>query len=258
MAFLQVADDGHRRILTIRRPERLNALGTKLADELLLALDEARTLPPQVRMLVITAEPVITGSACTWIAGGDLKELNLLKNRSDVMQYADKMRRFCRGLDELAVPVIVAVDGAAIGGGAELALAGDLRFATRRSYWDFKQLKVGLPTGYGSAARLVQLLGLARAQALLYQCQKLTAEQALSFGLVSAVAVDATALRALLAQACSELASLAPEALLAQKRMLKAATFAATDQLELEAFCSAWRNPTHTQFLERYGAKDTP
>src|SRR5262249_1671849 len=140
---------------TIARPERGNALGTTVAAELLGALADLGGDADTPRAVVLTAECVSKGSQRTWIAGGDLKELAAIASGREARAYAASLWAFIDGLAKLPMPVIVAVDGAAIGGGAELALAGDLRLATAASTLDFKQLRVGLATGYGSAKRLV-------------------------------------------------------------------------------------------------------
>lgn len=245
-------------VLTIDRPERGNALGTTIARELSAALAELPTKHAGIRALVLRATPVVKGSRRTWIAGGDLKELAQLGTRSEAEAYAKMLNAFCRQLDALPIPVIVAVDGAAIGGGAELALAGDLRLATEASSWEFKQLKVGLAAGYGTTRRLVELVGLARAQDLLFRCLRLDAAEALALGLVSQVLPDEAALDAAIAALCSELAELAPEALAAQKRMLKGAVSlhpGAAAGAELDAFGAIWRNPAHAKFLDSFSAR---
>jgi enoyl-CoA hydratase/carnithine racemase len=255
MQVLTIRRQGTAEIWSISRPERGNGIGTTLAAELTAGLAELRARPEPPRALVLTAVPVVKGALRTWVAGGDLTELAALRSAEEGKAYAASLSRFLSGLDALPFPVAVAIDGAAIGGGAELALAGDFRVATRASSLEFKQLKAGLATGYGSARRMVELIGLGRAQGLLYRCQTIGAEEALAVGLIHQVVDDDGALKRAVDAVCSEWERLAPEALAAQKRMLWHAVRShpgAAREAELDAFTGVWGKPGHRAFLERW------
>lgn len=254
-SFLKIREhDGHLE-WRIDRPERLNGLGPTLARELADALAELRNGAAPPRVLVISATPVQKGTRRTWIAGGDLKELSGLMSQGEAWSYAATLSGFAAGLEELPCPVVVAVDGAAIGGGAELALAGDLRLATRASSFEFRQLKVGLATGYGGARRLVELVGLGHAQGLLYRTATVSADEAARIGLVHEVVEGEAALKERLATLTAELASLSPQALAAQKAMLRLATKGhpgAARGAEADLFARVWRNPEHQKYLSDF------
>ena len=237
----------------ISRPERLNAIGTTLAAELTDSLSLLRQTPsPEIRALVITAATVHRGDRSIWIAGGDLKELATLRTKSEARAYANTMRVFCEELERLPFPVITVMDGAAIGGGAELALAGDIRLATVRSSMEFKQLKIGLATGYGAASRLVQLLGKSKAQSLLYFCETLDAEQAHAGGLIHRLITSATPED--IGKAITPILSLEPAAVSAQKKMLRLAIEApgAAHTWADDIFESIWLNETHAHTLSTW------
>lgn len=246
----------------IARPERGNALGPTLAAELTALAQEltARLAapPPKPRCLVMTAEPAGDGARRTWIAGGDLKELVHEGSQSQGERYAASLSDCIAGLDRLPLPVVIAVDGDAIGGGAELALAGDIRVMTRASRLVFRQLAVGLATGYGGARRLVSLVGLSRAQDLLFSGRTVTADECLAMGLVHEVVEDAAAMGRRLVERAAELAALEPAALAAQKAMLWHAVHShpgAARAAELALFRELWGNPTHRRFLAQFNAK---
>jgi len=237
----------------ISRPDRLNALGTVLAQELTDTLEFARqNLPPEIRAIVITAESVERPGRAIWIAGGDLTELALLTTQQEGRSYAQSMRCFCEGLETLTIPVITVVDGAAIGGGAELALAGDIRFATVRSFFEFKQLKLGLATGYGASSKLVELLGKSRAQSLLYFAETLDAEMAHSVGLIHKLISSASASD--ISAAILPILKLEPSALAAQKKMLRLASSQPSGDHRWadEIFESIWMNTTHKKNLNDF------
>lgn len=252
---VSVESVGNHRFLRwhIHRPERMNAIGTSIAGELTDALALARREPPHgVRALVITAETVVRDSKATWIAGGDLTELAALTEQQAGQSYAAMMNRFCLELELLPIPVITLVDGAAIGGGAELALAGDIRLATQRSTFEFRQLKMGLATGYGGASRLCTLIGKAKAQQLLYFCETLTASIAQDLGVVHRVLTSASDISGIL----ESLAELEPLALAAQKQMFHLATDRNSNAgMEVRIFGRLWGNNTHLKMLEKFKRK---
>jgi enoyl-CoA hydratase len=242
---------------TINRPERLNGIGPTLVRDLgaALAAVQGRAAHDRPVLLSVTAKPVVNGERRTWIAGGDLKELAGVEGSSGAKSYGGATANILRGLDALPMPVVVALDGDAIGGGAELALAGDLRIATRASRLVFKQLEIGLATGYGTTRRLVALVGLARAQEILLTARTLTAEEALALGLVHEVVADDKALTARVEALAGLFATLEPKAVAAQKHMLRLAVTehpGAAQREEIATFAALWGNETHKKTLARF------
>lgn len=262
MTFVKITKRGLVERWTIARPERSNALGTVIAAELtaaLAALTQSLSAPQAPRVLVVGATPVVKGLRRTWIAGGDLKELTTLDTAASAHAYAASLAALINGLDELPIPVVMAVDGAAIGGGAEFAIGGDIRLATRSSSWAWKQLRVGLATGYASCARLVGLVGAARAQGLLFLGEVTSCDEALRLGLTHRLVDDAESLAHLIETVTEDLCTLAPEALSAQKAMLRRAADAdrrTTTDAELALFAGIWRNPRHAEFLATFTGKE--
>lgn len=266
MSFVKVNESGRVETWTISRPERFNALGTTLARELNERVDDlhrrivtwqaapsANVLP--VRALVITTEPSRRGRSPIWIAGGDLKELSQLTTAAEGRAYAAMLSRFCRCLEELPIPVVAAIHGGVIGGGAELALATDLRIGTKMTYFEFRQLRVGLATGYGGTKRLVDLVGKASAQRLLYLGRSIFADECLRLGLLHQVVPDDKDMNDTVQQTVQELVNLEPRAIAAQKEMFRIATDAhpgAAFGAELEVFGKIWMNPSHKKFLSTF------
>lgn len=250
MTFVRIEKTGPVERWTIDRPERGNALGTSVATELQAAL-----VGFSGRILVLGAAPVVKSARRTWIAGGDLKELAGIDTREAAAAYATSLAGFIDGLDALPVPVIVTVDGAAIGGGAELALAGDVRLATRAARWEFRQLRVGLATGYASAGRLVRMFGAARATGLVFLGETIESDEALKLGVTHRVVEGAAELEALTQSVVQDLLSLSPEALAAQKAMFRLAAPASGAAGEVARFAEIWRNPGHARFLDGFVGK---
>ncbi|TWW08165.1 hypothetical protein E3A20_27060, partial [Planctomyces bekefii] len=276
-AELSITFQWHACFLTIHRPDRGNSLSPRLIADLHRALDlvvaslglptensppeNSRTTPTPVA-LVITASPVESaspkGQSRTWVAGGDLKELAKLTSPAEGARFAASASHFLDRLDQLPWPVIIAIDGDAIGGGAELAVAGDIRLATASSRLLWKQIRVGLATGFGSAKRLVDRIGVSRAQDLLFGEKTLTADDAHRLGLWTEVLEDRQQLENAIKQRLSGLCSLSKEALAGQKQMFWSATRShpgAAADAEIDVFQKIWGNPTHQAFMNQFGAK---
>jgi enoyl-CoA hydratase/carnithine racemase len=253
MSYLAVEHRKDRSIWRLARPERANGLGTTLAAELLEACEALQDASS--RVLVLTADPIVKDGRATWVAGGDLKELAALTDQDAAAEYADMLGRVCATLSAVPIPVIAAIDGAAIGGGAELALWCDERLMTARSSLEFKQLKVGLACGYGTTKRLCDLVGMAKAQSLIYRCMTLSAVDAYSAGLCSEVVEGERDLEASVDAAVARWQALSPRAIAAQKAMFWNAANGhpgAARLAELQLFRGAWGNPQHRHFLERF------
>jgi enoyl-CoA hydratase/carnithine racemase len=262
MTFIHRQTMGSLEVWRISRRDRLNAIGPSIAFELLQYCREITTrteplrqstsvLGEAPRALAIHAEPVPAASGKIWIAGGDLKELATY-NQTQAREYAGAMQEVCQLLEDLAIPVVMSLDGSAIGGGAEFYLAGDIRLATRDSMLDFRQLKVGLPCGFGGTARLSRLVGHAHAQRLLLTTAKIDAHQASTLGIAHTLFDNSDECIKHARHQAEEWSLLSPQAIAAQKRMLRQALPLHATQQNLSDFVSVWRNPAHQNFLDSF------
>ena len=173
--------------LTINDQTHRNALGLEIGKLLLEKLMELRDSIGDLKAVVLSANPVMSKSgADIWVAGGNLKELAGF-NKQQARTYVELYTNIGICITEIPVPVICFINGAAIGGGAELALWCDLRVMTEDASLSFKQTKLGLATGYGGCSRLSSLLGVAKASDILLRARSLTSNQALDLGLCSLV-----------------------------------------------------------------------
>ena len=245
---------------TIDRPARGNGLGPSVIARLVELLGEFKqTLQPS-RALVVTASPVSSGSRRIWVAGGDLKELSTLESADSAYLFAHSVSLFLHDLATLPIPVVMVVDGEAIGGGAEFALGGDIRIATKGSFFDFKQVQMGLATGFGGAQRLSQLVGFTRAESLIYGAQRISASEARDIGLIHAVAEDAQGLNQLLQDWIQRLVSIESTALAAQKKMFCLSRSALSENVrqgEARLFSEIWNNPVHRIRVQEFLTKST-
>lgn len=167
-------------ILTLNRPDKLNALNTELFNE----LDDAITkveLDDSIKLLILTGE-----GEKAFAAGADIKELNQSDKNSGKL-FSQKGSKVMRRLELLNIPVIAAVNGFALGGGCELAMSCHIRFASDNAKFGQPEVNLGILPGYGGTQRLPRLVGVAKAIELTISGNIIGANDALNIGLVNQV-----------------------------------------------------------------------
>lgn len=173
-------------VVTIDRPEALNALNGELMFELATALDLLEG-DLEVRALVLT------GAGRAFVAGADVANLAQLDDAFSGREAALAGQDLMNSLAALPFPTIAAINGFALGGGLELALACDLRVAAPTAKLGLPEVGLGLIPGYGGTQRLPRLVGAGRALDLILTGRHVGADEALAMGLVNRVADDAVA-----------------------------------------------------------------
>lgn len=167
-------------IITINRPEKLNAINQQVMTDLNDALVEVEN-DPGVRSVIITGS-----GEKSFVAGADIKEFIGL-NADQGKDLAKRGQDVFFKIENFSKPVIAAVNGFALGGGAELAMACHFRVASDNAKFGQPEVNLGLIPGYGATQRLVQLVGKGRAMELLLTGQTIDAQTALQYGLVNHV-----------------------------------------------------------------------
>jgi enoyl-CoA hydratase/carnithine racemase len=170
-------DDGLA-VLTIDRPHARNAIALDTMEQLEKALDAAAG----ARALVIKG-----AGDRAFVSGGDLKELSTLRTQEDASAMAKRMRSICDQLASFPAPVIAALNGHAFGGGAEVAVAADIRVAADDIKIAFNQVELEIMPAWGGAERLAALVGRGRALLLAGTGTTLNAVEAERIGLVDLV-----------------------------------------------------------------------
>lgn len=171
---------GAAAVITLNRPDRMNALSRDALIELGRAAREA-IADREVRALVLTG-----AGDKAFCAGADLKERKGMTDdevRAQLGRYREEMGAF----DRSAKPVVAAINGVALGGGLELALACDLRVVAPSALLGLPETSLGIIPGAGGTQRLPRLVGEARAKEMILLGRRLTAEEALEWGLVNRV-----------------------------------------------------------------------
>jgi len=172
--------DQNKAIIKLNRPEALNALNQETLSELGSALDEIRN-DPEVKVVLITAE-----GQKAFSAGADLKEASSL-DEAGVKELIELGQGVYRKIDDLPKPVLVAVNGIALGGGVEMSLAGDVRVASETAKLGSPEVNIGLIPGWGGTQRLPKILGKGKAAELILTGGVIDAKEAERVGLVDRV-----------------------------------------------------------------------
>ena len=177
------------RTLTVNRPEKLNALNSEVMAALDAALDAARG-DASVGVVVITG-----AGEKSFIAGADIGELSKL-TPVEGRAHARRGQAVLAKLETLGKPVIAAVNGYALGGGCELALACTIRVASENARFGQPEVKLGILPGYGGSQRLSRIVGKGRAMQLCLTAEQIDAAEAYRIGLVNKVVPAGQALAA--------------------------------------------------------------
>jgi len=219
----------HVATLTLNRPKVLNALNAQLLGELRAGLEQLEN-DSRVRAIIITG----TGDRA-FAAGADIAELNAIPDALGGARKARSGQGLTLYVERMRTPVIMAVNGFALGGGCELAMAGDIRIASDNAKFGQPEVNLGLMPGFGGSQRSTRLVGRGMAMFLCLSGDTIDAQMALQIGLVDRVVPQAELLDA--AQKLAQtIASKAPLAVAATKRAINnGAHLAIADALELEA-----------------------
>ncbi|WP_026918623.1 enoyl-CoA hydratase-related protein [Gordonia shandongensis] len=212
-------DDRGVALLEIDRPDRMNALDGP-ASRRIIGVCEQWAGRDDIRVVVLrgrggsfSAGADVAGMASDAAASGGFDEA---ASRA-IIENGSTLVRAVRGL---AVPVVASIDGPAVGIGASLAVAADLLYATRRSYFLLAFVNIGLMPDGGASAVFAAAMGRARANALALLGEKLPADEAAAHGLINTVVDDADALDAAVEHAVSRLVAASPDALALTKSAL--------------------------------------
>ncbi len=167
-------------LITINRPKTLNALNTDLLSEIFKALEEVEK-NPDIRVLILTGS-----GEKAFVAGADITELAEL-NTLAAKFFAANGHKTMSKLQDLPIPVIAAVNGFALGGGLELALACDFIYASDNAKFGLPEITLGLIPGFGGTQRLSRIIGKNQAKELIFTGKMMSATQAAQMGFVNKV-----------------------------------------------------------------------
>jgi enoyl-CoA hydratase len=217
--------------ITLNRPESLNAFNKEVIEEILQALEDIKA-DENTRVVILTG-----AGEKAFSAGADIKAMkgmNALKAR-ELSLMGEKL---CNALENLEKPVIAAINGYALGGGLEVAMACDIRIASENARMGQTEINIGLIPGWGGTQRLPRLIGKTKAKELIFTGKIIDAKTAEQLGIVNMV-VPADKLKEAVHQFALELASKAPVALKVAKSLINKGSEISLDAaiaLEREGF----------------------
>lgn len=209
--MLTVRTEGRVAVLTLDRPDRLNALSAGLADALSAALSSLRA-NEDVRALVVA------GAGRAFSAGADLTEIEACTTAYEFRAFVERLTRVFGELEEFPKPSVAAIHGFAFGGGLELALACDLRVAERGARLGLPEAKLGVLPGAGGTQRLPRLVPMGIAKEMILTGEPISAERGHEIGLVNELA-DPGEVLSVACGLAGRLAAGSPLALAAGKRL---------------------------------------
>lgn len=166
--------------ITINRPEVLNAINVDVISELSSAIDTVAE-DDSIRVVIITGK-----GERSFCAGADIRYVVNI-SPIEAERYGSSVHAMLNKIENLEKPVIAAINGYALGGGCEIALACDIRIASSNAQIGQTEVKIGIPPGWGGTQRMLKILGPAKAKELIFTGDMIAADEALKIGLVNKV-----------------------------------------------------------------------
>jgi enoyl-CoA hydratase/3-hydroxyacyl-CoA dehydrogenase len=246
--------------LTLDRPDALNAISDRMQQEVIAAFERFGELDEASDGVTVRAV-VITGAGDRAFSSGfDVEEMSDITSYSDRKRIPERFIEMTDAIEEFPSPVVAEIDGLCLGGGLEIALACDFRYASERSSFAQPEVDFGVLPGGGGAQRLSLVVGVSRAKELCMTGKRISAEQAASEGIVDH-AYPAPDLREEVAELCDALSTKPPLAV----RMIKQAADRTREvgyEEALEYGSQAWPSLASTRDYEKaveaFGTDDTP
>ena len=255
MTYINYESNEQVGIITINRPEALNALNTAVLMEIDLVLDQIDL--ENTRCLIITG-----AGEKAFIAGADVAEMSDM-NEDQARVFGEFGNAIFRRIESLSMPVIAAINGYALGGGNELALSCDIRICSANAVFGQPEAGLGITPGFGGTQRLARVIGsTSKAKEILFTCRNIKAEEAKEIGLVSAVYPSESLMEEALKMA-NRIASQAPIAVGNIKKAVNEGLempIEAAIQLEVDLFSACFATDDQKEgmqaFLEKRKIKD--
>ncbi|MDD7433837.1 MAG: enoyl-CoA hydratase-related protein [Peptoniphilaceae bacterium] len=180
MEFVQYQSENHIATITIDRPKALNALNTQVLSELEQVVDAIDVQDVYVAIITGAGEK-------SFVAGADIAQMSGL-NEEEGRDFGEGGNRVFRKIETHPIPFIAAINGFALGGGNELAMSCDIRYASENAVFGQPEVGLGITPGFGGTQRLARVIGsTSAAKEILYSAKNIKAEEALRLGLVSKV-----------------------------------------------------------------------
>jgi enoyl-CoA hydratase len=238
--------------ITINRPNKLNALDATVIAELRAAVEELGRDGTRVAILTGAGDKA-------FVAGADIEAMSRM-TAAEAKRFAEAGQGLALAIESAPFVAIAAVNGFALGGGCELALACDFIYASERARFGQPEVNLGLLPGFGGTQRLARRIGLGRARELVYSGRQVAAERARELGLVNEV-VPAAELRDRVRAVAQEIATKAPLAVAGAKRVISRGydiALEAACELEATAFATLFASEDMREGTAAFLSKRAP
>ncbi len=250
---IDLAFQDHIAIITINHPDKLNALNAERLRALFLRFEEA-SLNGDCRAIILTG-----AGDRAFIAGADITAMATM-TQEEAYAFGALGHSLARAIEQAPQPVIAAINGFALGGGCELALACDIRIAAANAIFAQPEVVLGVPPGWGGTQRLPRIVGLGLASDLILTGRRIDAAEALRIGLVNAVH-PAGELLAMALDIAAQIAANSPLAVRTSKRLMAMTEGpASADGLaaEARAFAAEFGSPDQVEGMSAFIEKRKP
>jgi len=245
--------DGAVATVTLNRAEALNAFNTEQLRAVVATLAELKE-DRSIRAVILTG-----AGERAFAAGADIKEMVAL-DRDGALGFGRLGHAATRAVEALPQPVIAAVNGFAMGGGCEIALAADIRIASENAVFAQPEVGLGIPPGWGGTQRLVRAIGPGMAAEMILTGRRVKADEALRIGLVNAVYPPAELLERA-SELASAIARSSPLAVRSSKRLMQLAfngQVASGLETELQAFADSFTTGDQREGMTAFVEKRSP
>lgn len=240
-------------ILQFNRPQVMNALNRQAMNEFAECVRRVQD-DASIRALILTG-----AGERAFCSGGDLSELSALTSEAEAWEFSQLMTNALADLEALPIPVIGAINGYALGGGSEIALACDMRIVDQSAKLGFVQARLALTPGWGAGNRLLRAVGYAQAMELLLRASPLSADDLVRLRLVNQVTEQGKALDSA-RQLAHVIAGWDADVVRGIKRLLRAGVEqspAEARQIEADIFPPLWASQAHLDAVEQFLTKQS-
>jgi len=251
-AYVRVEREGAIARLTLDRPDKLNALSAEVLEQFGRGLDQIEAMDG-VRVLVIT------GAGKAFVAGADISAMQNM-SEDEARHFSAAGQALFARLEAMPIAILAAVNGFALGGGCELALACDFIYASERARFGQPEVKLGVIPGFGGTQRLARRVGVAMAREWVFTGRMIKADEALRVGLVNAV-VEPEVLMDRATAVAKEIAATGPLAIAAAKRVIaegEGERLADANAREVEAFAGCFNSADQKEGMAAFLSKREP
>lgn len=239
--------EGNTAVITINNPKALNALSTEVLTDLKEAVEDVKN-DDDIYAVIITG-----AGEKSFVAGADIAEMKD-KNEEEAAEYGRFGNEIFRMIETMDKPVIAAVNGFALGGGNELAMACDIRLASDRAVFGQPEVGLGITPGFGGTQRLARIIPVGIAKEIIYSGRNIKADKALTIGLVNAL-YPAEELMPAAKKMAAGIAKNAPKAVAASKRAINNGLEGTMDEgiaIEVKEFSNCFNTEDQTYGMEYF------